>query len=896
MPLKRIKELYSALKGSLAAKQLFYILVFSSLITFFSTSFTLFLEFKKDRHGVDDQFELIKAGHLESLSGSLWQLDDLQVKTHLNDILNMRDLIFLEIREGGEVLYSAGRLTEGERWVKKGFDMFYTHGGQERNIGVLDVYASLEGVYNRLFERLLVILVTQALKTFLASMFILAVLHRLVTRHIMAIARYAKEMKPDALGFSLELPNRPSSPKHPDEIDQLVVAINEMRHRLCQDILRRQAVEYELARNRSLLDETQKLTKIGGWEYHVAQKQFRWTNQLYEMYGVEVDPAMDHLSVALSCFGETDKPLIMDAFERCIKEGRAFSLDFEITSRRGEAKWIRSTGRPVLEGEKVVRVLGNMMEITETVRAEEAQKRFLKTLMTVLDSMDAIICVSEMETFKLLFMNKTMIERFGEGLTGQEYYALFMDGRENGRLSRVPLLISAADTTTGSMVWESRSPDGFCYINYERSIQWVDGRQVRFHHATDITQIKKLEDELRQSHKMEAIGTLAGGIAHDFNNILASVLGYAELAIDEAPAGTSLEGNLKEVVMAGTRAVELVRQILTFARQSDGEVKPIRVKPIVIEALKLIRSSIPTTITITQEIESDSLAMGNATQMHQILMNLCTNAAYAMEEGGGVLNVKLFDTVLGYGGTQLPASLRPGNYLTLRVADTGSGIPPAVMPSIFEPFFTTKGPGEGTGMGLAMVHGIVKQYGGEIKVEHNEPEGTVFTIYLPVTEEVPVIPALPPAERPLPTGRERILVVDDEPSIAKMMGTILERLGYNAVIRMSSEEALALFKSGPEHFDLVITDMTMPNMTGDLLTQQMRGIRPDIPVILCTGYSRKVTDESMEKVGVKNFMIKPIVKKELAEIVRKVLDEAAESGGTMAETQGVEIPEGDLLG
>ncbi len=876
MPSTRIKDISRSLKGSLAAKQLFYILIFSVLITFIGTSFNVFLEYKKDMRLVEGQFDQVKEGHLESLSGSLWQLDDLQIKTHLNDMLNMRDLIYLEIRERGEVLFSAGRLKTGEQWVKKGFDMYFTHGGQERHIGVLDVYASLEGVYHRLFERLFVILVTQALQTFLVAMFILAVLHQLVTRHITAIAGYTKEMKPEDLDMQLELPHRKPEPETPDEIDELVLALNQMRQRIRHDIERRQAIENELARNRSLLDETQKLTKIGGWEYQVKDGETRWTNQLYEIHGVDVDPAMDHVAVSLSCYDEKDRPLVRKAFDQCLEEGVPYSHDFEITTCKGEAKWVRVTGRPVFEGNKVVRVLGNMMEITDVVKAEEARKRFLKTLMTVLDSVDAIICVSDMDTFEILFMNKAMIESFGDGLTGQEYYALFMNGREkDGILGTYPK-VGTVDAT-GALVWESRNPaGGSCYINYERPIQWVDGRQVRFHHATDITQIKKLEEDLRQSHKMEAIGTLAGGIAHDFNNILSSVLGYTELALDDVSSGSRVEGHLKEVFKAGTRAVDLVRQILTFARQADGEMKPLSVKPIVSEALKLLRSSIPTTIEINHVLESDSQIMGDATQVHQILMNLCTNASYAMDEDGGVLDVRLFDTVLGYGGTPVPASLAAGNYLTLRVADTGCGISPEVMPLIFEPFFTTKDPGEGTGMGLAMVHGIVKQHGGEIKVENNTPRGAVFTIYLPVTQEGFVPSASSLDEQALPTGGERVLVVDDEPSIANMIGQILGRLGYNSVIRTSSVEALALFQSGPEHFDLVITDMTMPEMTGDVLTTEMIRTRPDIPVILCTGYSRKVTEETMKSVGVKAYTFKPIVKKELARIVRKVLDEAAQ--------------------
>jgi len=364
-------------------------------------------------------------------------------------------------------------------------------------------------------------------------------------------------------------------------------------------------------------------------------------------------------------------------------------------------------------------------------------------------------------------------------------------------------------------------------------------RNCRVVRATylDITERKlaefereKLQAQLQQSQKMESIGTLAGGIAHDFNNILSSIIGYTELALTDVEKGSLIEENLQEVRRGGNRATDLVRQILTFARQGEKGLCPIRVSLIANEALKLIRSSIPTSIQIEQNIVSESSIMGDATRIHQIFINLCTNAAQAMEDEGGVLTVNLRDVSFDaeFIGTQ--DTLKPGNYLELIVSDTGIGISPDVIQSIFEPYYTTKEPGQGTGMGLAMVHGIVKSHGGEIAVESEEGKGTVFRIFLPVTKRD--AEAIEFKDEVLPVGSERILFVDDELPIAQMSRQVLERLGYTVTIRTSSQEALALFENKPDQFDLVITDMAMPQMTGDKFAVELMKIKSDIPVIL----------------------------------------------------------------
>ena len=391
----------------------------------------------------------------------------------------------------------------------------------------------------------------------------------------------------------------------------------------------------------------------------------------------------------------------------------------------------------------------------------------------------------------------------------------------------------------------------------------------------DITEKLKTEKNLHQSQKMESIGTLSGGIAYDFNNILASIIGYTELVLADVEKGSLIEENLQEVLKGGERARDLVKQILTFARQGEKGLSPIRVSLIAKEALKLIRSTIPTFIQIEQNIVSESSIMGDTTEIHQIFMNLYTNAAQAMEDEGGVLKVSLTDVRLDASFSGIQNTLKPGNYLELIVSDTGTGISPDVIQSIFEPYYTTKEFGKGTGMGLAMVHGIVKSHGGEIAVESEVGKGTVFRIYLPVTKKD--AESIEFKTDDLPTGTEQILFVDDELSIENMARQMLERLGYTVTIRTSSIEALALFRNKPDRFDLVITDMAMPLMTGDKFTVELMKIRSDIPVILCTGYSKKISEEQAFEIGIKAYSMKPLGMRDLANTVRKVLDEVKDS-------------------
>jgi len=416
-----------------------------------------------------------------------------------------------------------------------------------------------------------------------------------------------------------------------------------------------------------------------------------------------------------------------------------------------------------------------------------------------------------------------------------------------------------------------------------------DDQEYNFEFIIEITERKRMENQLRQSQKMEAIGTLAGGIAHDFNNILSAILGYTELTQLALSESGTAAGYLAEVLSAGKRAKDLVHQILTFSRQTEKEMQPVDVKPIAIEVLKLLRASLPATIEIISEIKSVSTIMADPTQIHQIFMNLSTNAAYAMRNDGGVLRIAVSDIELDSYYTAQFQDLKPGSFVRISVSDSGSGITPDKLNRIFDPFFTTKSQGEGTGMGLAVVHGIVKSCSGEITVYSESDKGTTFNVFLPVIRGMEK--TADDKSVPLPGGNERILYVDDEQDLATIGRKMLEHLGYTVTVQTSATEALALFRDDKDKFDLIITDLTMPKMTGLQLTERIKALTPGIPIILVTGFLGQLSRKTAGKTGVSKLVMKPIVLKNIARAVREVLDEAGDRPKDLPGTGIGDLPE-----
>ena len=565
------------------------------------------------------------------------------------------------------------------------------------------------------------------------------------------------------------------------------------------------------------------------------------------------------------------------AIDKVFKTGEVNGLEFMLP----KGIWIDWLLAPETDAQgKVIAVVTSSRDITERKRAEEELRKEKEFSETLIQSSPAFFVAISPEG-KTIMMNDSLLRALGytkEEIVDIDYLNTFIPESERQMLEEVfGTIVQSKITTINENHILTR--DGRTHL-----VEW---QGIPVFHETgeldyffivgmDITERKRAEEEkkrlesqLAQAQKMESIGTLAGGIAHDFNNILSAIIGYSELALEDVSDPEKAKVEIREVIKAGDRAKDLVSQILTFSRETETSYSPLELPTLIKESLKMLRSVIPRTIEIRHDIIKSGLINSDPTQIHQLMMNLCINAAHAMDENGGVLSV-ILDTVHVNDDASEP-NIAHGSYLKLSISDTGHGMTPEVMEKIFEPYFTTKELGRGTGLGLSVVHGIVKSHGGVITCESTPGKGTTFNIYLPelvIGTEV----HKSTIEETLPVGTERILYIDDEPALTSLAEKMLSKLGYDVTTMTSSHGALNIFKARPDAFDLVITDMTMPGMTGDRVAQNFLEIRQDIPIIICSGYSEHISQEKAKSIGIRKFVMKPLEMRELAMTIRKVLD------------------------
>jgi len=556
--------------------------------------------------------------------------------------------------------------------------------------------------------------------------------------------------------------------------------------------------------------------------------------------------------------------------QRLVAEHRVSIIESAMQHKNGNIINILISWIPLDQGDLSAGIVFNILDITEQRKISKNLLATEKKYREMMESMSDPVYICSQD-YRVEYMNPAMIERNGQDARGEFCYQAI-----HGFTQPCPWC-KDKDKSQG-MYFEAdiTSPkDKHAYHISISPITNEDGSISSMIVFRDTTEMKKLEQQLRQSHKMEAVGTLAGGIAHDFNNILTSVLCFAETAQDSISVDCQAYDDISEVIKGGNRAAKLVKQILALSRKGTEKLEPLKPHLVIKEAIKLLRASLPATVSIEEEIDPEAgEVLADQTQIHQIIMNLCTNAFHALENEKGVLRIKLRRVELGATELAEETEVSPGPFIALSVSDTGCGMDRAIIERIFEPYFTTKDVNQGSGLGLAVIHGIVKKYKGFIGVESELGQGTSFHIYIPALEKEAETQGKAVKQATLAGGTERVLVVDDEEAIARINKTILERLGYKVTAITDSRKALKLFRNQPDQFDLIVTDQSMPDLTGFELAQEVLKIKSAIPIILCTGYSAVISEEEARAIGIRRYLFKPISRTTLVQIVRQVLDES----------------------
>ncbi len=646
---------------------------------------------------------------------------------------------------------------------------------------------------------------------------------------------------------------------------------------LCRNIAERKERELEIQKYQHNLSETQRIAHIGSFELDIETGEFHCSDELKRIWEVEDIDENRILDVMEHRIHPEDTSKLDSAIKESIKSGSPYDIEYRILDKQGNTRYLNTRSKIITDSNgKAARIYGICQDITEQRLREDERSLNEKRLLQTQEIAHIGTYEYNVKT-KELWWSDELYRIFGidkkQGITTEKYLS-FIHPDDQERL-KAALGIGKEDyyieyriiRPSGEIRYISNYVGKHEYKNGERYLIRGTGQDITEQKLIE-QENKQLEIRLNHAQKMETIGTLAGGIAHDINNILGIIIGNTELCLDDVPVMSQAHSNLEEIIKAVLRAKEVIRQLLTFSRNIDVKKEKIDIVSVVNEALKFLRSSISATIKIEKQINvSNPYIIADPTQINQIIMNLCANSAQAMEETGGTINVRLENVVVNHASVNDNDLLANGEYIKIVISDDGPGIPAAIHDRIYDPYFTTKEVGKGSGMGLAVVQGIVKKHRGSINLKSDTGKGTTFTILLPGINEDKTVNGNYIKSFP---AEKRILFVDDEEQIAKVSSRMLESLGYIVDAETNPIDGLELIKKRPERYDLVVTDMAMPQMNALMFFEEIRKVRKDMPVILCSGHNPLVDEQRALEAGFSAYVLKPFTRLELASAVQSV--------------------------
>ncbi len=790
-----------------------------------------------------------------------------------------REVPFARFRRAGIPLSFPQELgTPGFKRASDRALLVYAIRSESRLVGYLQLESDISSYRHGLREALAILGVILVILS-IASMALSSLLQSRLTAPIVNLARIASRVRQTG-DFDQRVPVTST-----DEMGELATTFNGMLASISANLVESRNTQEALRRSQSLLSDSQHLAKIGSWNIDMTTRALEWTDEMFRVMGHEPRSFVPTIEKYLAQV----MPEARDDISRRLAEARADreypTSEYRIVWPDGTLHWVLVTGAAEADAAgRTVRLYGSHQDITARRAAEaarrETEERYSNLIMQARDAIFTLSVDGEILSVNDAFENITgwpasswMGRRFTDSLRPEDRNTAGEQFEETLRGGHPPSFELQVRSSQGSMIT----------LEFSMSLRMRDGRiEGLLAIGRDVTERRisaeanaRLEAQLRQSQKMEAIGALAGGIAHDFNNILTAIIGNAQLATMELPSGHPACESLGGALAAAQRAKELVNQILLFSRRQEQKRVPARLGAVVQESMKLLRPVIPSSIEIQTRIPEDSpLVLMDATQIHQVVVNLAMNAAHAMEEHGGKMEITLDTVTVDEAMVNQHPQLRPGRFVRLWITDTGQGMDEATLKKIFEPFFTTKEPGKGTGLGLAVVHGIVEQHEGATVVYSTAGTGTSFQVFFPVCEaESEAAPA--PAPVPMPASRgQRLIIVDDEPMVLSVAERALRRAGYRTVAFSDPTEALRAFREKPYDFDLVISDLTMPQIQGTELLTQMRSAHPGIALILTTGFGGKLDSRILQARNIHCMLQKPFTNESLLQAVSQALSQA----------------------